>query len=169
MRSQIEGVILTLLLVATPTTLSEATAATSHVIRIRTGSSRKTTLKPNAGKSVKPNLMKRPMPPPPKERDFRRIPPGARYVPGVLLVSFALQPDGTLPTISERGQIIRRLGGGILKRTYRFLPALSVVVLPPSLTVRRALVIYNRSREIAYAEPNYRIRIPESPEPKPVP
>ena len=168
MRSQIKDVILTLLLVATPTTWSEATAATSRVIRVRTGSSRRTLIKPNGGKPAKPDFKSRPILPPPKRHDFTKIPPGVRHKRGELLVRFAPRADGTQRSIGDKERIVRRLGGRILKH-YRLVPGLVVVALPPGQTVRVALTIYNRTRGILYAEPNYIIRIPEMPGPKPAP
>ncbi|MEA3227413.1 MAG: hypothetical protein U9Q07_15790 [Planctomycetota bacterium] len=168
MRSQMKDVIVMLILVATPTTWSGVTATASPIIKVTTGSSVRTLVKPNGKKPGKPDSRTACFSPPPKGHGFTKIPPGARYKRGELLVSFALRADGTLPSTAERKQIIRRLGGGILKRNYRLLPALSLVALPPSLIVKKALVIYNRSREIAYAEPNYEIRIPPTcPEPAP--
>jgi len=168
MSSRMKDMIMTLLLVVAPAGWNTVTADTSAIIKVRTGPSKRVVLGRNAGKPVKPNAIQRHISPPLKGHDFTKIPSGARYKPGVLFVRFAPRADGTQRSIAEKERIIRRLGGRIL-RHYRIVQGLVLVALPPGQTVMDALIIYNRVREILYAEPVYITHIPDQPEPKPVP
>lgn len=168
MRSQMKDMIVMLLLVATPTTWSGVTVAASRIIKVTTGSSTRTLIKPNVKRPDKPDSKSHHFSPPPPGHDFTKIPPGARYAPGKLLVRFAPLADGTQQPVAEKERIVRRLGGRVMKH-YRLVPGLVVVALPPWQSVRMALIIYNRVREILHASPCYIYRIPELPRPKPAP
>jgi subtilisin family serine protease len=93
--------------------------------------------------------------PPPKGHDFTRIRPGALYKPGELLVRFAPKVNGKAPGSAEKGRILSSVGGGMVRREYGLVPGLTLVKLPPGLTVEKALKRFNRDKRILYAEPNY--------------
>lgn len=95
----------------------------------------------------------------PKGHDFTTIPSGAEYKPGELFVRFAPKPGGGPLTRDEMKASLQSLGGGGFKRHFKIVPGLTVVKLPPGLTVERALKIYNKRPDILYAEPNYKIHL----------
>ena len=93
---------------------------------------------------------------PPEGFDFTVVVPDANYVPGELLVRFAPKAEGIQRSTAEKTQILSSLGGGIIKRNYKIVPGLSLVILPAGQTVEDALKTFNKTDGILYAEPNYR-------------
>ncbi len=93
-----------------------------------------------------------------KDYNFE-LPAAIRYAPGELLVRFAPRADGMQRRPAEKNQILISLGGGTIKHSYRIVQGLSLVKLPPRLTVRAALKPFNQAGAILYAEPNYEIRV----------
>jgi subtilisin family serine protease len=90
--------------------------------------------------------------------DFATIPPGASYAQGQLLVRFAYKPDGTPPTAVEQNSILISLSPATVKRTFKAVHGLSLVELPPALTVEDALKVINKVYGVLYAEPDYIIQ-----------
>ncbi|MHC4575512.1 MAG: S8 family serine peptidase, partial [Planctomycetota bacterium] len=96
--------------------------------------------------------------PPPKDRDFTRIPPNASYKPGELLVRFAPRADGKQRAKAEKDAVLASIAGGIIKHSYQLVPGLTVVKLPEGQAVQEALKRFNAKGEILYAEPNYEVK-----------
>ena len=92
----------------------------------------------------------------PEARDLM-IPPNAPYKPDELIVRFAPKGDSKQRNITEKIQLLSSLGGGTITQEYTIVPGLSVVRLPPGLTVEDALKTYNAADEILYAEPDCEI------------
>ena len=171
-----KDMIVTLLLVTAPAGQNTITVVASAVTKVITDHPKIVVLNQNAGEPVKANATSQIVTTPPKEHDFTKIPPGARYKPGELLVCFAPRADGTEMTIRQMNRILASLGGGFIKAKSMLCiyPPEFGVGLPRSLTVKQALVTYNRSKEILYARPIYLdvyIAPPTltKPAPKPVP
>jgi len=80
------------------------------------------------------------------------------YKPGELLVRFAPKPDGKQRTLAEKNNILVSIYGGNVKHSYKLVPGLTVVKLPPDKTIEDALTTFNKSSSILYAEPNYRLK-----------
>lgn len=93
----------------------------------------------------------------PEGHDFTVVSADAIYKPGELLVRFAPKAGGEQRSAEEKNQILSYLGGAALKRSYKLVPGLSLVKLPPGQTVKDALKTFNNTDGILYAEPNYRI------------
>ncbi|HUT28853.1 MAG TPA: S8 family serine peptidase [Sedimentisphaerales bacterium] len=93
----------------------------------------------------------------PSGRDFTVVGGGA-YKPDELIVRFAAKANGQQHNAQQKSEILRSLGGGSIKHTFKIVPGLSVVKLPPGLTVAGALQNFNRARGILYAQPNYRVQ-----------
>lgn len=176
MSSQLQDIIVTLLLVVAPAGQNAVTVVASAITKVITNHPKIVVLDQNAGKPSKANAIHQIVSTPPKEHDFTEIPPGANFKPGELIVCFALRADGTERTIRQMNRILASLGGGFVKARSRLCisPPEFWVGLPRSLTVKQALVTYNRSKEILYARPIYLdvyIAPPTftKPAPKPVP
>ncbi|MHC4154082.1 MAG: right-handed parallel beta-helix repeat-containing protein [Planctomycetota bacterium] len=95
---------------------------------------------------------------PPKDHDFTKIPAGAKYVAGELLVRFAPKADGKQRSRGEKEAVLAAVGGGKVKRSYDIVPGLSLVRLPKGLSMEKAVKRFNGRVEIIYAEPNYEIQ-----------
>jgi len=80
------------------------------------------------------------------------------YKTGELLVRFAPKPDGKQRTLAEQNDILFSVDCGNVKHSYKLVPGLTVVKLPPGKTVGEALTIFKKSGGILYAEPNYRLK-----------
>jgi len=78
------------------------------------------------------------------------------YKPGELIVRFKKDKDKP-KTIKEKQALIDKRGGGKIKKSYKRLSDLHVVELPKNLKVKDALKKYKDSKDILYAEPNYKI------------
>ena len=81
------------------------------------------------------------------------------YNPGELIVRFAPKPNFQQRTKSEQNTILASINGGIVKRTYKLVPGLSLVKLPAPRTVKNSLADFRRLPGILYVEPNYKIRL----------
>jgi len=92
-----------------------------------------------------------------KGQDFT-VAGNARYKPGELLVRFGPKADRKIRSYQEKTQILNSLGGGTIKRSFRVVPGLSSVQLPPGMTVEQALRLFNKADGILYAQPNYRLK-----------
>jgi subtilisin family serine protease len=93
-----------------------------------------------------------------------RIPPGASFGPGQLLVRFALDKERQVPGRAEKNRILRRLGGASIEREFDLVPGLTLVKLPSGQTVNEdTLKCFNRMPEILYAEPDYGLRLLAEP------
>jgi hypothetical protein len=66
----------------------------------------------------------------------------AAYVPGELLVRFAPKQNGQRPTLVEQNTILAAVGGGAVERTFRIVPGLALVKLPPEWSVEEALPLF---------------------------
>jgi len=107
---------------------------------------------------------------------------GSDYRQGELLVRFidsqvqaqmvsssgAQQLSGPQTTISARSSVAGSIvSGAIVTKEYdRTVPGLSLVKLPPSVTVFDAAIRFNQSPYVLYAQPNYKIRamvVPNDP------
>jgi subtilisin family serine protease len=83
------------------------------------------------------------------------IPENAPYVEGELLVRFAPDDNGVLPTSQQRDSLMSYSLGAQQKRQYKIVPGLSLVMLPPGITVKQALATLSKDTKILYAQPNY--------------
>jgi subtilisin family serine protease len=95
------------------------------------------------------------------------VPENALYVEGELLVRFAPDDNGVLPTSQQKDSIISYSLGALQQRQYKIVPGLSLVKLPPGITVKEALATLSKDASILYAQPNYEyhtlITIPNDP------
>jgi len=80
------------------------------------------------------------------------------YVEGELLVRFAPKIDRTIPTKLERRAVLTALDDARETGSYWLVPGLTVVKLPPGLTVAKALDRFNARTEILYAQPNWLLK-----------
>ncbi len=94
----------------------------------------------------------------PKERDFT-VPGNMPYKPGELIVHFAPKANGKQHNKQEKNQILNSLGTDRSKRHFKLVPGLSLVKLPPGMTVEKALPAFNKANGILYAQPNYKVKI----------
>jgi hypothetical protein len=76
-----------------------------------------------------------------------------------MLVRFAPRSDGRQQAKAERLQLLSSLGGAILKRDLNAAQGLCLIELPVGLSVEDALKLYNKSDDILYAEPDYRLEL----------
>lgn len=83
-------------------------------------------------------------------RDFTLLPKDARYRAGELLVRFAEGVSG-----AARATALAAAGGGTVTRTFKLVSGLAVVKLPEGMSMADALVNFNRTVGILYAQPNY--------------
>ncbi len=79
-----------------------------------------------------------------------RLSPGQDFVPNHLLVRFASGVES-----AQRTNILNALGGARITREYELVPGLCLVTLPAGQTVEEALLSYNGTSGILYAEPDY--------------
>ncbi|MHC4570956.1 MAG: LamG-like jellyroll fold domain-containing protein [Planctomycetota bacterium] len=94
----------------------------------------------------------------PSGHDFT-VAADAPFAPGELLVRFAPQANQTWPDTVGKNAILSSLGGAYTEREYKIAPGLCLVKLPDSMTIAEALVSFNNTSGILYAEPNYRIKL----------
>jgi len=87
---------------------------------------------------------------PPADYDFTQLAAGQEFIPNHLLVRFAFKVE-----TAQREQILSALGGGQIEREYEMVPGLCLVALPEGQTVQQALLTYNGTAGILYAEPDY--------------
>lgn len=80
------------------------------------------------------------------------------YKPGELIVRFAPKATGLQRTKGERNNVLRAINAGTVKHSYKLVPGLSVIKLPPALTVENALKRFKNRGEILYAAPNFRLK-----------
>ncbi len=80
------------------------------------------------------------------------------YKQGELLVRFARKTNKKLYSRKERDQLLSSLGAGAIKHEFKIVPGLSVVKLPPGLSVENALQKLKNKTEILYAHPNYEVK-----------
>jgi len=93
----------------------------------------------------------------PKTKNFTII-GNKPHKPGQLIVRFANKADGKPRSRAEKDQILNSLGAGAVKREFKIVPGLSVVKMPPGLTVEKALEKLNKANGILYAEPDYQVK-----------
>jgi parallel beta-helix repeat protein len=84
---------------------------------------------------------------------------GLNYKPDELLVRFAPQPDGKQMALNDRNQLLVSANAGTVKRSYKIVPGLTLVKLPPNLKVTDAIVNLKGKDKIVYVEPNYKIKV----------
>jgi hypothetical protein len=93
----------------------------------------------------------------PKGHDFTVV-GNTPYKPGELIVRFGAKPNGQMHSMAEKNQILSSVGGGNINRDFTIVPGLSVVTLPPGVTVEEALQQFNGADGILYAEPDYEVK-----------
>jgi len=81
------------------------------------------------------------------------------YKPGELIVRFAPKYNGSQRNLAERNAALQSFGGGQVIHSYKLVPGLSVVKLPPSISVADVVAKFKKEKGILYAEPNYRIKL----------
>ncbi len=91
--------------------------------------------------------------------DFTVLADDAAFAPGQLLVRFAPQPDRTWPDIAQKSAILDNLDGAIIEREYKIVPGLCLVKLPDGVAVEQALVSFNSTAGILYAQPDYELTL----------
>jgi hypothetical protein len=82
------------------------------------------------------------------------VPQSTDFHPGRILVRFKQQLQIASDSLAKKSQIADVLGGTIQK-DFTLVPGLSVIELPEGTTVQDALVTYNASEDILYAQPDY--------------
>ncbi len=95
----------------------------------------------------------------PAHHDFTKINRNASYRPGKLIVRFAQKSSGRSCSRKEKNEILRSLGGATITREFQTVPGLSVVELPTGMTVEEALLAFNNTDGILYAEPDYEVTL----------
>jgi len=93
----------------------------------------------------------------PKDKDFT-VPEKVPHKPDELIVRFDRKTNGKSHSEVEKTGILHSLGGGTIKRHFKIVPDLSVVKLPPGVTVDNALKKFNGAKGILYAQPNYELK-----------
>lgn len=78
------------------------------------------------------------------------------YKTGELLVRFKKENDKS-KSISTKQAIIKAKGGKKIKKSFKRLPDLHVIELPKNIKVKDALKKFKGSKDVLYAEPNYKI------------
>ena len=81
------------------------------------------------------------------------------YVAGELLVRFARKPDGARPTLNEQNTLLASIGAGTVEHRFKIVPGLTLVKLPPNVSVEQAVPVLNNTEGILHAHPNYLLRI----------
>jgi len=92
-------------------------------------------------------------------QDFTVLADDANFAPGRLLVRFAPHVDKTWPNITQKKSILKSLNEPAIEREYEIVPGLSLVNLPAGVSVEKALVAFNQTKGILYAQPDYEIRL----------
>jgi parallel beta-helix repeat protein len=87
----------------------------------------------------------------------------APYKEGELLVRFAPKAKGKMRSKIEKTAVLDSISleGGTIEHEFKIVPGLSVVKLPPGVSVEKALEKFNKAKEkgeILYAEPNYIVK-----------
>ncbi len=77
------------------------------------------------------------------------------YKEGELLVQFSQKADSSQRTTAERDNILAAVQGATVKKTSKFVPALTLVKLPANQTVENALEIFSKTDGILHVQPNY--------------
>ena len=90
---------------------------------------------------------------PPAGHDFTQVASSQEFIPDHLLVRFAAGVES-----AQRAQILNSLGGAQIAREYELVPGLCLVTLPAGQTVQQALLTYNGTSGILYAEPDYLVQ-----------
>ena len=80
------------------------------------------------------------------------------YKAGELLVRFGNKRTHRRIGSLQKMQTLTALGGASIKRDFQLVPGLSVVKLPAGMTVESALIQFNQSEDILYAQPNYEVQ-----------
>ena len=97
------------------------------------------------------------------EHDFTQLAKDAKYREGEMLVRFA---DTVAQAGAAQVQVLANAGGGTVKRRFSLVPGLAVVQLPEGAAMAAALVRFNQTAGILYAQPNYQqhaFRTPSDP------
>jgi hypothetical protein len=81
------------------------------------------------------------------------------YAEGQILIRFAPKTGGVQTNTNEQNQILFALTAGEVKESYKIVPGLTLVKLPPNLTVADALVQLKDKNEFLYVEPNWKIQM----------
>ena len=92
-----------------------------------------------------------------KDHDFTVV-GDTPYKQGELIVRFEPKADESPLSMETRNQILSSSGGGTVTRNFSIVPGLSVVELPPGMTVEEALTVFNGAEGILYAQPNYEVK-----------
>ena len=92
-------------------------------------------------------------------RDFTQLPKDAKYRAGELLVRFNVASTGS----TVRAQVLTAAGGGSVAHEFKLVPGLTVVKLPEGVAVADALMRFNQTVGIQYAQPNYLKKIYRMP------
>ena len=95
--------------------------------------------------------------PAPASYDFSVI-DDVPYEADELIVRFAATVQGRHPDKAQKNQILSMLGGATIEYSYSIVPGLVLLKLPAPMTVEEAMVIFNESEEILYAQPNYEVQ-----------
>lgn len=82
-----------------------------------------------------------------------------KYKEDEVLVRFAQKSEKSQFNISEKTEILKSLGLGTIKHEYKIVPGLSLVKLSKGKTIKDSLGILNKTKEILYAEPDYKIHL----------
>ena len=97
----------------------------------------------------------------PPEHDFT-VTADVPYAAGQLLVRFAPINDANKPNLAQEEAILAGLTeayGASIERDYEIVPGLSLVTLPEGVTVEEALLEFNNTEGVLYAQPNYEVKI----------
>lgn len=94
----------------------------------------------------------------PSEFDFT-VAENVPYKPGELLVRFGNKRTRRLIDTSTKMETLSSLRGASLIRDFQIVPGLSVVKLPEGVSVEEALIQFNQSEDVIYAQPNYELQI----------
>jgi hypothetical protein len=78
---------------------------------------------------------------------------------GELLVKFAPKSDGKQKTVSEKDELLSKIKGGNVKHSFKLVPGLTLVQLPPDVNVKNALKEFKKSEDFIYFEPNYKFKV----------
>gem|GEM_PF-5902956 len=98
-----------------------------------------------------------------RDAHIAAIDAGAEYAPARVLVRFEPNEAGTQRTLAERNAVLREAKGGTVGREIRLVPGLTVVQLPPGLSVKHALTKLADMAGVKYVEPDYVRRVLVTP------
>jgi subtilisin family serine protease len=90
--------------------------------------------------------------------DFTALADGT-FAAGQLLVRFAPHTDNTWPDITEKKAILAGIGGATVEREYKTVPGLCLVKLTDAIPMTDALVSFNQTDGILYAQPDRRVNL----------